>query len=327
MKIALDIPGAYERIRSDIVRTPLEYSPDISRLTGARVFVKWECDQTTGSFKWRGALNKIRGMSAAEKRAGLLAASTGNHGLGVARAAALEGTTATLYLPRTAAPAKIEKLRKTGAAIEIHGASCEKAEAAARRAAARSGRVYVSPYNDPEVVSGQGTIGLEILEDCPEATDVFVPIGGGGLIAGIGTWIKSRNPEVRIVGVEPYASAFMRASLRAGKLVSIEEGRTLADAVAGGIEPGSITFPLCRDCVDEIVLAGESGLKDALILLSKLHGRVVEGAGALPLAGLRKSAARFHGRTVVLVASGGNIDPVRFFQIVGVPAIRRRNRG
>jgi threonine dehydratase len=325
MKIALDIPGAYDRIRSDIVRTPLEYSPEISRLTGARVFLKWECDQTTGSFKWRGALNKIRGLTAAEKRAGIVAASTGNHGLGVARAAALEGTTVTLYLPKTAAPAKIKKLRKTGVAIEFHGASCEQAEAAARKAAARSGRIYVSPYNDPEVVSGQGTIGLEILEDCPEAMEIFVPIGGGGLIAGIGTWIKSRNSEIRIVGVEPFASAFMRASLRAGQLVSIAEGRTLADAVAGGIEPGSITFPLCRDCVDEIVLTGEAGLKEALVLLYKLHGRVVEGAGALPLAALRKSKARFRGRTVVLVASGGNIDPVRFAKIVGDPAIRRKS--
>ena len=326
MKIALDIPGAFDRIRSDIVRTPLEYSPAISRLTGARVFVKWECDQKTGSFKWRGALNRIRGMSAVEKRAGLLAASTGNHGLGVARAAALEGTTATLYLPRTAAPAKIEKLRKTGVAIEFHGASCEQAEAAARKAAAPSGRTYVSPYNDPEVISGQGTIGLEILEDCPEATDVFVPVGGGGLIAGIGTWIKSRSPKVRIVGVEPYASAFMRASLGAGRLVSIEEGRTLADAVAGGIEPGSITFPLGRECIDEIVLTGEDGLKDALVLLHRLHGRVVEGAGALPLAALRKSAPRFRGRTVVLVVSGGNIDPFRFRKIVGARSIRRKDR-
>jgi threonine dehydratase len=325
MKIALDVPGAYARIRPNVVRTPLEYSPEISRLTGVRVFLKWECDQATGSFKWRGALNKIRGLTAPEKMAGIIAASTGNHGLGVARAAALEGTTVTLYLPKTAAPAKIEKLRKTGVAIEFHGASCEQAEAAAREEAVNSGRVYVSPYNDPEVVAGQGTLGLEILEDCPEATAVFVPIGGGGLIAGIGTWIKSQNSDMRIVGVEPFASAFMRASLRAGRLVSIAEGRTLADAVAGGIEPGSITFPLCRDCVDEIVLTGEAGLKEALVLLYKLHGRVVEGAGALPLAALRKSKARFRGRTVVLVASGGNIDPVRFAKIVGDSSIRRKS--
>jgi len=312
-----DVLRAYERIRKDIVRTPLEYSPPLSRLTGARVFVKWEADQITGSFKLRGALNKIRMLSKDEKRAGLIAASTGNHGLGVVRAADLERTSAVLYLPRTVSPVKIAKLKAAGAVVEFHGSSCEQAEAAARRDGAKAGKVYVSPYNDLDVIAGQGTIGLEILEDCPEATDVFVPVGGGGLIAGIGAFVKNRRPQIRIVGVEPAASAFMKASLRAGRIIRIEEGRTVADAVAGGIEPGSITFSICRTFVDEIKTTGEARLNEALRICYRLHGRIVEGAGGLALAALIKDARQYRNRTVVLVASGGNIDPARRKKITG----------
>jgi threonine dehydratase len=313
-----DVRAAYERIREDVVRTPLEYSGPLSRLTGARVFVKWETDQVTGSFKFRGALNKIRGLSADEKRAGLIAASTGNHGLGVVRAAALEKAEVILFLPRTAALAKIAKLREAGAVIEFHGSSCERAEAAARRAAVKAGKIYISPYNDAEVAAGQGTIGLEILEDCPAATDIFVPVGGGGLIGGIGAFVKNKRPVVRVVGVEPAASAFMKASLRAGKAVSIKEGPTAADAVAGGIEPGSITLALCQNYVDEIGTVGESRLKQALFLYGRHHRRVVEGAGGLALAACLKNTDQFRNRTIVLVASGGNIDPVRWSRLTGL---------
>ncbi len=318
MSVALDFSRARERIRKDIVRTPMEYSTPLSRLTGARVFVKWEAAQVTGSFKFRGALNKVRSLSAAEKRAGAISASTGNHGLGVVRAAAMADMPLVLYLPRSAAAAKIAKLRTAGAEIEFHGASCERAEIAARRAATAAGRTFISPYNDPEIIAGQGTIGLEILEDCPEAEAVFVPIGGGGLIAGIGACLKLRNPRIRIVGAEPSASAFMQASFSAGRLVSIKEGRTLADAVAGGIEPGSITFPLCQAYVDEIRLVGEARLREALKLFGRFHKRRIEGAGGLPLAALLKFAPAFRRRTVVLVASGGNIDPILWTRLTGL---------
>jgi threonine dehydratase len=307
-----EVDAAYARIRSDIVRTPLQYSAPLSRLTGSRVFVKWESDQITGSFKFRGALNKLRSLRASARRAGVFSASTGNHGLGLVRAAAMEGTEVILFLPRTAAPAKIGKLRAAGAQIEFHGSSCEEAEIAARGEAAKAGRPFVSPYNDPEVIAGQGTIGLEILEDCPEAEDVVVPVGGGGLIGGIAAFLKNRNPGIRVTGVEPSASAFMKASLRAGRIVSLREGPTLADAVAGGIEPGSITFPLCRFYVDGIRLTGEARLREALTLYGRFHRRRIEGAGGLPLAALLKYGPSFRGRTVVLIASGGNIDPLRW---------------
>jgi len=254
-------------------------------------------------------LAKVRSLSEAEREGGLISASTGNHGLGITHASRLEGLDLILYLPRSAAPEKIHKLRQAGADIRFRGASCERAEMTARRDAGVLGRTYVSPYNDPEVIAGQGTIGLEILEDLPDLTDLLVPVGGGGLIAGIAGFVKSRAPRVRVIGVEPAASAFMKASLAAGRLVAIREGRTLADAVAGGIEPGSMTFPLIRRFVDGILSVGERFLIQAVRLLHELHGEVVEPAGALPLAALLKFAPRFAGRKVVLVASGGNIAP------------------
>jgi threonine dehydratase len=319
-----DVREAYARIKADIVRTPLEYSKPLSRLCGARVFIKWETDQVTGSFKFRGALNKLRALSAADKRAGLIAASTGNHGLGVARAAAMEKAEVLLYLPRTAVPAKIAKLKAAGAAVEMHGAGCERAEIIARRDAIRAGKVFVSPYNDPDVIAGQGTIGLEVFEERPEAADIYVPVGGGGLIAGIGALIKGVSPGTRIIGVEPASSAFMKASLRAGKIVAVKEGPTIADAVAGGIEPGSITLGLCREYVDEIQTVGEERLRRALFLFGRHHRRIVEGAGALALAACLKENRRYRNRTVVLIASGGNVDPVRWSRWTGLRAGKSR---
>jgi len=314
-----DVRAAYERIKNDVVRTELEYSEPLSRLCGARVYVKWETDQITGSFKFRGALNKLRSLSADERKAGLIVASTGNHGLGVLRATVLEKANLVVYLPRNAARAKINKLKEAGAAIEMHGWSCERAEIIARRDAGWAGKIFVSPYNDPDVVAGQGTIGLAVLEDCPEATDVIVPVGGGGLIGGIGAYIKGFRPEIRLIGVEPAASAFMKASLRVGKIVTIKEGRTVADAVAGGIEPGSINLDLCREYVDEIQTVGEEWLRRALILYGRIHRRIVEGAGALALAACLKAKRERENRTIVLIASGRNIDPVRWRKLTGLP--------
>jgi threonine dehydratase len=312
------VEEAYARIRNDILRTPLSFSESISLATGARVFIKWENRQTTGSFKLRGALAKTRSLSAAKRRAGLISASTGNHGLGLAHACRLEGLDLLLTLPRTAADEKVARLRKAGAAIRFRGESCEKAERSARRDGRRLGRTYVSPYNDLDVIAGQGTLGLEILDDLPGLADIIVPVGGGGLIAGVAGYVKSKAAGVRVFGVEPAASAFMEASLRAGRLVSIPEGRTLADAVAGGIEPGSVTFPLCRRYVDRILTVGERVLGEAVRRLTLDHGETVEGAGALPLAALLKFARLFSGRTVVLLVSGGNISSSALAKIIRV---------
>ncbi len=301
------VQKAYDRIRDEIIRTPLEHSPVLSRELGAQIYVKWECDQKTGSFKLRGALNKLRSLPADERRRGVVSASTGNHGLALSYASKLEDVALTLFLPDNAAREKIQKIEKYGVDLKFQGTSCEQAEIHARRIADETGLVFISPYNDYDIIHGQGTLGLEIFEDLPDVDDVLVPVGGGGLIAGIGGYLKSRKPSVKIWGVEPINSAFMKASLAAGRLVEIREKPTLADAVAGGIEPGAVTFPLCQAYVDGILTVSENSLKNALRRLYEVHPRAVEGAGALPLAGLIKARRRFQGRKAVLVVSGGNI--------------------
>ncbi len=300
---------ADKRIRPEAVETPLEHCAALSRLTGAEVYLKWENRQVTGSFKFRGALNKIRSLSAEEKQRGAVTASTGNHGLAASLAARMEGLDLTIVLPASVAAEKRRRLAETGTAILEIGETCEQAEMAARRLARDTGRVYISPYNDEDVIAGQGTIGVEIARRLPRADTVLVPVGGGGLVCGIASFLKSPGNSIEVLGVEPGTSAFMAASLAAGRIIEIDEGETIADAVAGGLEPGSITFILCRELLDGIVTVGEPTIRDAMGLLFERHGRMVEGAGALTLAALLEAKPRFHGRTVVLVVSGGNVSP------------------
>jgi threonine dehydratase len=309
------VEEAHARIRDAVVRTPTERSVSLSRSIGGEVFWKWECEQTTGSFKLRGATNRIRLLTSSERRRGIVSASTGNHGLAVNHAARAEGIGLTLFLPENASPKKIALLRAAGADLRFFGTDCERTEVHARGEAESSGRVFISPYNDMGIVRGAGTIGLELLDDLPEMDTVLVPVGGGGLIAGIAGYLKSRDPRVRIVGIEPSASAFMKASLAAGRLAAVRERWTAADAVSGGIEPGSITFPLCRRFVDEILTVTEADLRAALAEILETTGRTVEGAGALALAALRRHRARFRGRRLVLLVSGGNIAPETFREI------------
>ena len=305
-EFAAAVERADARIQGGIVRTPLEFSPILSREMQATVLIKWECDQRTGSFKLRGALNAVLSLAEAVRRSGIISASTGNHGLAMTRAARLVGAPLTLYVPRTTSTAKQVRLRQVGADLVIDGDSCEAAEALARQAAVAWGKTYVSPYNDSAVIAGQGTVGLEILAAARDADAVLVPVGGGGLAAGIAGYIKGKAAGIKVWGVEPRHSAFMRASLAAGRLVEIKEKPTLADAVAGGIEPGSITFPLCRRYLRGIISVSERMLAEALTTLTRIHGRSVEGAGALALAALGTEKRRFRGQTVVLVVSGRN---------------------
>ena len=316
---ASEVRAAYERIKADIRRTPLERSGPLSRELGADVYVKWECDQTTGSFKLRGALNKLRSLSDDDRRRGVVSASTGNHGLAISHSAKLLGVGLKLFLPVTVAEVKKKRIEAMGVDVEVRGTSCDKAEIMAREFAARTGRVFVSPYNDWDIVFGAGTVGLELVEDLARFDDVLVPVGGGGLIAGIAGFLKAVRPDARVVGVEPETSAFMAASLAAGRLVEIDERETIADAVAGGIEPGAITFPLCRDLVDAIEVVPEALIARGLALVEAFHGRIVEGAGALPFAAMLRAPAKWAGRTVVAVVSGGNIAPERFRAVVGAP--------
>ncbi len=311
-RFAGEVRAAHARIGADIRRTPLEFSPALSEMTGARLFVKWECEQTTGSFKLRGALNKLRALSPAERAAGVVSASTGNHGLAIGHASRLEGVDLHLFLPTTAAEVKRKKIESLGIRVELQGTDCGRTEVFARGYAARSGKTFVSPYNDMDIVRGAATVGLEIAEEIPALDDVVVPCGGGGLVGGIAAFLEAARPAARTTAVEPETSAFMAASIASGRIVEVRERETIADAVAGGIEPGSVTFPLCRDHVDRFLIVPEVLIVRAMGLLERLHGVRAEGAGALPLAAVLHSPGSFRGRTVVTVVSGKNIDPERF---------------
>lgn len=302
------VERAYERIKDDILKTEIEPAPSLSRDWGADIRIKWESLQRTGSFKIRGALNKIRSLPAGRDGAVLVSASTGNHGLAMGWAASRESRRLVLFLPETVAPHKLSRLKRFPAVIELRGKSCEESEVLARRWAEETGGIFVSPYNDPDVIFGQGTIGLEIAGKFRGAQDVVIPVGGGGLAAGIAGFLKAKCRGVRIFGVEPQASAFMAASVRAGRIVAVPERPTAADAVAGGIEPASITFELCRTFVDEWMSVNEDILREAGALLNGLGRGPVEPAGALALAGLITKPERFRSRAVVLIVSGGNVS-------------------
>jgi threonine dehydratase len=295
------------RIRPFIRETPLEDSPTLNAAAGCRVYLKLESLQVTGSFKARGAFNKLLSLTDSERAAGIVTASTGNHALAMAHALALLGARGEIYLPSTASPLKLEALRSRGADLRLVDADPGQVETIARAHAADSGRVFVSPYNDPEVIGGQGTIAVELLRQLEGMDTVLVPVGGGGLIAGIGGLLKARDPAIRIVGCQPAASAVLAASVAAGRIVELPSGPSLSDATLGLVEPGAITFPICQRCVDEWIMVQEAGLRAAVRLILERHSLLIEGAAALPVAALLGAGRRFEGQGVVLLLSGSHL--------------------
>ena len=309
MDFIREVEEANERITPYVRRTPVEYSPLLSAQTGARVHLKLENLQRTGSFKFRGAMNKLLSLEESERRLGVVAASTGNHGLALATGAAELGVEAVVYAPVNATESKLDAVRALGAEVRLVGEDCLVAEAAAREHAAQSGGIYVSPYNDAAVVAGQGTIGLELDEQLEGLDAVFIAVGGGGLISGVGGALKGCGRDVRIIGASPENSAVMHASLQAGRILDLPSLPTLSDGTAGGLEAGAITFETCREVVDDFVLVSEAEIADAVRLLVSRHHTLVEGAAGAALASFMKCADQFRGRDVVVVLCGANIDP------------------
>jgi threonine dehydratase len=305
--VAGDVVQAMGRIRRYVRETPVEESVALSRETGARVLLKLESAQVSGSFKARGAFNKLLSLTTAERAAGIVTASTGNHALATAHALATLGLEGEIFLPTTASAVKVDALRARGARLRLVDADPGAVEVAARAHAGETGRVYVSPYNDPEIIGGQGTIALELTEDVDAFDGVVVPVGGGGLIAGIAGFLKATRPGVRVIGCQPSASAVMTRSVEAGHLLELPSGDSISDATVGLVEQGSITFPVCQACVDEWALVEESDLRSAIRLIAAHHSILIEGAAALAVAALRQSEGRYRGGTVVLVLSGSHI--------------------
>ncbi len=307
---------AHARIRPFIRHTPLVYSARLSRTAGAEVWLKLENWQPTGSFKVRGALAKIALLGQEEKARGVVTGSAGNHGLGVAYAARSMGVAqAAIFVPGSAPRAKVDKMAQFGVAVYCAGETYEDAHRAAEQHARETGAIYISAYDDPLVVAGQGTMALEILADLPATDAVLVPVGGGGMIAGVALVVKTLLPSCRVIGVQPEASPSALLSLRDGRAYDpYAHAPTIANGLAGGF--GRVPFEIARGLIDEIVLVGEADMRRAIYALLDCHQLVVEASGAIAIAPLLAGSSDLRGKTVVCVLSGGNLDTSLLREVV-----------
>lgn len=303
-----DIERASERISPFVLKTPLETAQLVSDLVGGEVLLKMEQLQPTGSFKIRGATNKLLTIPGKQLKRGLVAASTGNHGAAVARAARTLGAHAIVYVPETTSQNKVRAIEEHGAEVRYAGRDGVEAEIEARRYALERALDYVSPYNDEAVIAGQGTIGFELFRQAPELSAVYVSVGGGGLASGIATYLKSVKHGTSIVACSPEASAVMYHSVQAGRILEMESRETISDGTAGGVESDALTFDICRRLVDRWLLVPETAIESALRLaINRLHLRI-EASAALALAGLMMDDEFPIGRQAVAIMCGGNIS-------------------
>jgi len=303
-----DIEAARERLKGIALSTPIIADGRLSKDIGADAHLKAECLQKSGSFKIRGAYNKISQLSDDEKKRGVVAASAGNHAQGVALAASMLGIKSTIVLPEIAPLTKINATRGFGGHVVLHGATFDEAVAYSRDLQEREGYTYVHAFDDEQVLAGQGTIGLEIVESLPDISTVVVPIGGGGLISGIATAIKGLKPNARIIGVQAKEAAWVNPSLKAGHAVKVEIGQTIADGIAVKT-PGELTLPVIRELVDEVVEVSEEEIARGVFFAVQNNRLVVEGAGAAALGALLAKKIQVNAdETVCVVLSGGNID-------------------
>ncbi|MFE0421998.1 threonine ammonia-lyase [Streptomyces sp. NPDC058953] len=310
-----DVRGARKMLAGVARMTAMEGSRHLTRLVGAPVHFKCENLQRTGSFKLRGAYVRISGLRPEERAAGVVAASAGNHAQGVALASSLLGVRSTVFMPQGAPLPKIAATRDYGADVRLHGQVIEETLEAAEAYARDTGAVFIHPFDHPDVVAGQGTVGLEILEQCPEVRTIVVGIGGGGLAAGIAVAVKAVRPDVRIVGVQAEGAAAYPPSLAAGRPVPVRTPVTMADGIKVGL-PGELTFPIVEELVDEVRTVSEDQLSTALLLCLERAKLVVEPAGASPVAALMADPAAFAAGPVVAVLSGGNVDPLLLQRIL-----------
>ena len=306
-RIIKEIEYAEARIRKYIRTTDLEYSSYFSDLTGANVYFKLENLQHTGSFKTRGAMNKLLSLTKEELEVGIVSASTGNHGLAVSYCLNKLNTKGIVFAPRNAVEDKVNAMKRYGAEVRFYGNDCAVAEAKAREYAIENNMVFISPYNDMQVIAGQGTIAVELRDQLSKIDAVFVSMGGGGLISGIAAQVKSVSPEVEIVGCSPENSQVMIKSVRAGKILDIPSLPTISDGTAGGVEPGAITFESCKALVDKYSIVSEQEIKKSLLLYMQIHHMLIEGSAAVAIASFMKDKEQYSGKNVVILLCGANI--------------------
>lgn len=306
--LSIQVTEAAERIRAMVTETPVEQIEGLVPNMGVEVFFKLENLQKTGSFKLRGASNKILSLSPEQAAKGVIAASNGNHGLGVAAAAKTAGITAEVYVSNHVSPSKVRRIEEYGAHIKRIGNDPLEAELAARAAAAEQGKVFISPYNDVQVMAGQGTIAVELLRQLSQLDALFVAVGGGGLIGGIGAYVKSVSPEIEIVGCWPQNSPVLYESIKAGRIFDVPEQPTLSESTAGGLEPGSLTLDICSQVIDSSVLVSETEILGAMRGVRDLKGWIIEGAAAVAVAAFLKNAELYREKRVAIVICGANVS-------------------
>ena len=321
MPTLADVNAARSRLHGIALHTPLEPSLELAEATGATdVRLKREEVQPTGAFKTRGAHNKVAIVAEQSPAAALVTASSGNHGIAVATAAVRHGMRLTVLVGRSVSPAKLERLRALETnriIVELTGNDTDDAEAEARRRDDAGHAIYIPPYNDSDVIAGQATVGVEILADWPEVDTIVVPIGGGGLIAGIGLWAKAVKPGLRLIGVQPSASPPMYGYFETGKTDPMPIAPTIADGVAGNIERASITWKLCRQLVDEVVLVDEEQITEAMRWALEVPHLLLEGSAVLGIAALRPGLLDVAGRNVAIVSTGRNLGLETLRRLLG----------
>lgn len=300
---------AYSRINAFVRKTPLEHSPYLSNKCACNVYLKLENQQITGSFKARGALNMILSLTPEQKSNGVIAASTGNHAAAVGFALEITDTSGEIFMPVGVSKLKIQNLKQyKKAKVSLFGNDVVDSETEAFKQAELQDKVYVSPYNNENIIGGQGTVAYEILEQLPKVNNILVPVGGGGLISGIAGYAKEENEYIEIISCQPVNSAVMYHSVQAGKILDMESLPTISDGTAGGIEADAITFPICQKYVDNYHLLEESEILEALGILIKHHQIMAEGAAALAVAGIIKHKHRYKNKNVVLIICGNKIS-------------------
>ena len=299
---------AANQIAPHIRETPLDHSPFFSELTGANVFLKLENLQHTGSFKLRGAFNKLLSMTAEGRASGCVAASSGNHGAAVAFAMSELDTNGVIFVPEKTSTTKVDAIRRAGGEVRFFGTDGLDTETHAREYAEENGMCYLSPYNDEEVIAGQGTCGVEIAKQLSQVDAIFIAVGGGGLISAVGCFLKSVNPSMSVIACQPEASAVMTVSVKAGEILELPSDPTLSDGTAGGIEADSITFDICRAVTDDFVTVSEEQIGEAMRQFMDAHHQLPEGSAGVALAGLKLRADQFKGSNVVVIICGGNIS-------------------
>jgi threonine dehydratase len=305
--VAAAAAEALVRIAGIVRRTPLVRSSRFSAETGAEVFFKLENLQHTGSFKLRGAANCLMGLEPEQRALGVVTASSGNHGAAVAYAMQHLGISGPIFVPVGTSTAKVDAIRRYGGEVRFFGTDGVDTERHAREYAGRHGLYYVSPYNDAAVIAGQGTCGIEIADQLPDIDAAFIAVGGGGLMSGVGSVLKTRCPGVRLFACQPAASAVMAKSIEAGEILDLPSEPTLSDGTAGGIEAGAMTFALCRDLVDEFVLIDEEEIAAAMRDTIESDDDVVEGAAAVAIAACRREGPALAGKRLAVIVCGGNV--------------------